>query len=1784
MHNSILRVIAVFAVAFSVSCASITKLHLENGRTVYEKSDQRELEERDYIEGYVLDSTKKKGIEGATVEIKNVNLGVGYYRIKTNAKGYFRIDDFIKYVQYKIEVVADGYVTYTSTEKIRGGRYDILLDREGILTGVVKNSSGAPLRGVEVRLIGGSGYYHRTSRPITLSTDARGGYRFDKLKESSYVVTFQKEGFITETARIKKIKLGETFMLPMVMLRPSSISGRILIEEIKTPAINVDVTLKGRVTHSTSTYQDGSYALEDIKPGYYKIHIYHRGFYKISTATIRIREGTRRKGVDFLVRPKPPKVSVYSYRYTFSPGTKVAFNLRTFRLEKFKVRIYRVPMGILLTGRTDPNKIAPSAVGFTVSDTWDESVRNFKPYEWRYQSIEVPKALPTGGYCIEVTGAGRTYDRKFFTVTSVGIVVKRSRESIFAYVTNLVSNEPIGGAHVIVFDNTPKKESYRKSSSPYKPPERIEDLPVKIVHKGKTSSRGMYHLRKRTTRHLSVLAISSDKSYAFCSTGHPYEFKSELNKYFIYTDRPVYRAGDTVFYKIIGKRRGMRFKPIAGRRLYYEINNISFDETVDEGKLTLDQWGTFHSKLMLEATTHLGSYEIRVGENRKNLYGVGRFYVEQYRKPEFKIDISPSREYFVNGDTAEFKVEAKYFFGAPLKGALLRYRFYETRLRDTDTRYWWEDDYGSAGYYNRIKLEGEKYVDDNGIAVLRLHCGNYPYDREITLEVTAIDKSNVSITSRKSVKVGRGAFYIKINPVKNFFADDEEKKVAIRTLTHSGKPVRRDVTVQVFRYIWKPWQRVYVHSKKPVFEKRVTTGAAGSSLIELPKKFDIFGEFDIIATSKDRRDNIITASRVVWVYNRYGARIASRFKNLELTVNENRLKKPQEITCLLKSRFTDAYVCLTLEGRDIYDKKVVKMTGNVMPVKLMVKSGYAPNLFISATMQRKRALFTASTEITLPNPDTSLRIAVTTDKKRYLPGQEAKIAIRVTDERGKPAVTDLSLGSVDEAIYQIRRDHTPRMVDFFYSKISNWVMTNYSYPITILAGVSKEKELKIREKFKDTAYWNPSIRTDNRGIARLSFTLPDNLTTWRLTVRGHDLKGRVGEKKEKFLVTQDLIARIGKPRFMVEGDTLSLIGIVNSNTKRGLKRVDTDFQVDGKRVKQERELKISLPPFGSSRSYYQIKVPEDREKVKVFFKAIADRDARDALRINIPVESRGVSFKIYGVGDMARNKRVVLEPIGSTDDFDFKPTELRISLNPSPIARMIKATSFLTKYPYGCIEQTINRFIPNLVLKELLKKKGLENLIEDRELDDKVRAGIGRIQGYQNDDGTWGWWYGGRGNEFVTGYVLYSLHTARGLGFRINMNSVKRGLAAIAKLFSYPQRMDGDAKAYLLYVYALWGRWGNGAFLDLTKEKSLNAYQLAFMIRAMTASRKIPRVKKEVKARIADLFPRYLKMLKEMQKRDSRGIYWESSSGQRWRWQGGNTEMSAHVLSSLIDAGDRSPLLSQLVGSITKRGRGDAWNSTKETATVFFSLCKYLDVIGGDISGRGSVDFALDGKSVTSISYDTAELRNIKALTRSIKVQDTIIKKSYAVRADGQAGADVSFDLVLAGNLYFKEKGLFSFLKSPERSLKELENGIGLVRRFHTITRVRDVNNNEYLVPQDLSGRKMMVGDEILVKVKFRAQDDFEYLVLEDYLPSGFEVINENPYGEYKPYVHLERWDNRMVYFFTRVTKGTVYEIAYILRAELPGDFIVKPARMECMYEPSIQGWSAPARFGVEKK
>lgn len=1772
------------------ACSSFDSAKLSDGSTVYAK-DSENIGAEAVLSGKVIDRKTKKPVANASVEIKNANLGVGYYKTTTNSSGWFTIRDFIPYIQYNIEVNADGYVRYFSSSNLSGGTHNISLIPEAAITGKVTDSSGMSITGVDIKIDSGSygGNPEGMDKPQLMTTGESGIYRFDKLPQGGYTLSFSAPGYISETMFVKRVKEGEDFKLPVVMYRPSSISGTINISDLNVAARNVTVVANGRQNHSTATFQDGTYKIEDMKPGTYEIVIQHQGFHTPAKRSITLRESETSSGVDYSLRIKSPEVQVYSHRYTFAPGNELSFNLRTFRLESVNVTVYAAPINVFLKGANNPDVVDPQKSNFKVFTQWEEPIRDFDPYQWRYQEITIKDPLPTGGYCIEIKGAGNIINRKYFTVTSTGVVVKRSEKKVFAYVTNLITNEPVKNASVAVFENPPKRSEHNGSEDDwyYTEPESVDELPVKILSKGITNENGIYEGAVASNHHVALIAVSPDSSYAICNTGSPSMFQREQDKFMIYTDRPVYRSGDKVFYKIIGKTRDERFTPQRNRRIFYKIINRYNNKIVREAWVNLDEWGTAHDSVTIDESAGLGQFAIQAGPEEDNTYDSGTFYVEQYRKPEYKVEVSPSKDYFINGDELEFKVEGKYFFGAPVKGGMVNFHFYEKKLEDSASSYWWEEGQDNSASYNRLRLEGSKYLDENGVASLKLAAGNYPYDREITLEVSVIDQSNVSITERTTVRVGRGEFYIKIKPAESFFRTDGKKTVAIQTLKQTGEPIKANVKIDVYRYIWKPYQRIYVHEAKPRYSEKVTTDAKGNAVISLPAKFADPGEYDIVATAQDRRDNRINASYLVWVYSPSGGEISSRFRNLELTVNKNEFQGDGEVTCLLKSRYSDGYVCLTVEGRDIYQSKVVKLQGNITPVTLKVNSAYAPNFYISGVMQRKRALYTDTQPISIPVKGTRLNISMKPDKEKYRPGETASIAINAVDENGKPVLADISLGAVDEAIYSVRRDNTPKMSDFFYAKISNWVLTSYSYPITLLAGAGKSDQSDVRQDFKDTAFWKADIRTDAAGKARVSFKLPDNLTTWRLTARGHDRDGKVGEKKENFLVTQDLVARIAKPRFLIEGDSVSLLGIINSNTQRGLTSVKTDMKMDDKPVKPDKDSPVSLPAFASESKSYTINVPKGESAV-LRFDANADAQAKDALKLTVPIERRGSAFKLYGNGDMAANSSITLSPVQGGDDFEFVPESVSITVNPTPLIQMLKASEYLVNYPYGCIEQTLAGFMPSFALHSFLKKNNMLYLVSQddiQKIENKTSSGLRRIENAQNDDGSWGWWAGGEGNAYLTAYVMESLHRASGLGRNINSGVVTRGINSMISMLNSSNIKDNDAKAYLLYACALYGKFQRSAFDKLNDIKSPSVYASAYILRALYVGRPVFDRDKTKNSEIFEKHAsRFMNIVKGAQQRDGKGIYW-LSAGNTSAWTGARAEMTANVLAALTAASDTSPIAAQAAVSIGKRTRGSTWSSTKESSYVIYSLIDHMNKTGTSAGAPLDLMFTIDGKEIGRIKYNPADKVLASELTKTLKLGKSEGLKSVNISAAGSAGGDVGFEAVVSGTLYFKPSGIFSIFKSEGRSLTALSNGISVYREYASLTRVMDGQRREYLVPVSLKDSETInVGDEILVKLRFKAQDNFEFLVLEDYLPSGFEVVKENAYQGESRLARAERWDNRMVYFFNNLTKGQTYEVAYILRAELAGKFMARPARMECMYEPSIQGWSAPVIIDVKKK
>jgi hypothetical protein len=1752
-------------------------------------------------EGVVQDSETKKPIPNADIELKNIHPGVGYYIVKTDSSGKFVVKNFLPEIIYKLRIDAKGYVTYSDelrfdpTKKTK----PFYLSKEGIVYGQVNDSKGNKITDVDIRLETNSDY--KKYQSFETKSNLKAEYRFDKLKENSYFLEFKKTGYISETAVIKNVKAGTKFNLPMRLFKSSSISGTVLIKGLNIPSKDMYVVLSNpRVSHNSLTFPSGEFRIDDIKPGEYTLRISHRGFHEYLEEKIVVNEGVNIRRDSIQVQTKEPSLSVSANKYVFTPTDKITFDLKTFRIETIKVNIFELDDSSRDLFFNSDNNTKILTKNFKLVTSWEESVRDFTPFNTNYMQLEVKDKLPTASYLIQVTSTDSKYESfKVFSVTSIGILVKQSEKNIFVYATDLVSNEPITDSKVFIHYYLKKPQTKdAKSVNPIvknttDESNQEEDISLEnanvseedkntdegefvFLKEGKTNKDGFFfdtiNFKDIKTNRFKVTAFAKDGSNAFSYTNYKStENSSEVYKYILFTDRPVYRAKDTVNFKLLAKKREHNFIPILKEKGNLELRDPN-QTIIFSKEMELDEWGSLNDKIVLDEDSISGRYDFTF-ETKYNQASVGHFYLEQYRKPEFKIDITPLDENYVNGEIAEFKVEAKYFFGAPLSNSMIEYKFYQEKVPDVNTKYWWEDETEETYSYRSVQLEGKKSLDVNGVAILKYDLKKLPYDRKITLEVRVIDKSNIEIVEEKSIMAGRGKFYIKIDPSKQFYSQNEKKSFLIQSLDFSGKGIQSEINLEFYRTIWKPWQRVYAREEKPVFVRKISTDKNGRFLLELDKELDVNGEIEVLATSIDSKQNKITASRGIWFYSEKELNSDAKLKNIELSLERNKIDKEEEITVFVKSKFKGNYICLSLEGKEIYETRLLKMEGNLLTTKIKLKSNYSPNLFITASLQKNKALYTATEEIEFPNQDTKLNIQVKANKETYLPREKVKLDIVVQNEQGKPMQTNLALSVVDESIYKIRRDHTPLLNPYFYTKISNWVSTSYSYPMTLLAGAGKEgSELLVRKNFKDTAYWQPDIFTDENGKGSLEFELPDNLTEWRLNLRGHDKLGRVGEKFSKILVSQDLVARIAKPRFFTEGDKIEISGIINNNSKEGITELKTEMKLDSNVLTPKIKQELSLVPLGNVKQDYVFTVP-NKEKLKLTYKAIS-KSKQDALEHTIPVYKNGFEFKVSESGDLKKSSILELKPIQDTKNFQPIAEKIKISVNTSTLDKLFQANQYLVEFPYGCVEQTISRYLPSIALwsakKNLFPNWENENKAEVDKIFDSFHKGVKRISQMQNDDGSFGWWSGDLGNEFLTAYALNSFIEIDRLGLKGRLsaeesNTYKKGLEAIKRMLSNPQPMSQDARIFLLYIYSNETNseklfWEKFPIQKLIPDKTISVYSLAYLIRAFENiitkhEFKDPQLKSNFIQKKNELF----KELISRKKKDSLGVYFENES-ETYEWQGGILEISSLVLQTLMDIKDQSSLSSNLVTSIQKRLKGDSFTSTKETSAVILSLSRYFSK-QKNISKKGIINFYLNSKKLTSIEYNSEDKKSNPSKVFPLDLNSS----QYKIEANGKESSDVNFDVNIQGVIK---------LKSNNVKMKSFNSGFNLDREIFSLKRVKDVNQVEYLVPYKANTEKIQQGEELLIKLKITPDKKYEYILLEDYLASGFEVVKQDAFDGIKHYSHSEKRDDRMVYFINRLEKGKTIEIAYIIRAELNGEFSLKPAKIECMYSPEIRAYS----------
>ena len=384
------------------------------------------------------------------------------------------------------------------------------------------------------------------------------------------------------------------------------------------------------------------------------------------------------------------------------------------------------------------------------------------------------------------------------------------------------------------------------------------------------------------------------------------------------------------------------------------------------------------------------------------------------------------------------------------------------------------------------------------------------------------------------------------------------------------------------------------------------------------------------------------------------------------------------------------------------------------------------------------------------------------------------------DSEGKPVPgADLSFGVVDEAIYSLYPDTSGDMVKrlypdrYVYAEVTSSLQYYFSgragekSPMLAerrsrynprMAQVKPGNDVvqpKVRKAFPDTAYWAPDVRTDAQGHAKVTIIFPDSLTTWRATVRAVTADSKAGSQIDRVIVRKNVIVRMGTPRFMRKGDEIT-IPVIAHNYLDTAKQMQLQLEVHGLDAVAGSPQTITVPSKGDGVAQWRLKASEIGT-AKLLAKALTNEES-DALEITFPVEPSGVPVT-PPVETVRLSKRngLAQTPVNFPANTDPTAHVLHVEISPSIAGSIFPALAYLTSYPYGCTEQTMSSFLPNVIVAETLKKLNVTGRVDENDLKAKVQAGLDRLKDYQHDDGGWGWWKEDESRVFMTAYVVSGL-------------------------------------------------------------------------------------------------------------------------------------------------------------------------------------------------------------------------------------------------------------------------------------------------------------------------------------------------------------------------------------------------------------------------------------------
>ncbi|MBP9854470.1 MAG: hypothetical protein KBD53_06355 [Candidatus Omnitrophica bacterium] len=737
----------------------------------------------------------------------------------------------------------------------------------------------------------------------------------------------------------------------------------------------------------------------------------------------------------------------------------------------------------------------------------------------------------------------------------------------------------------------------------------------------------------------------------------------------------------------------------------------------------------------------------------------------------------------------------------------------------------------------------------------------------------------------------------------------------------------------------------------------------------------------------------------------------------------------------------------------------------------------------------------------------------------------------------------------------------------------------------------------VRQDFRSTAFWQPSIKTDANGKATLKIKFPDSLTTWRATARTISRNTDVGDVTHETKTNKDVMIRLQAPRFFTERDTVILSANVHNYTDK-VQKIKVSIDAKGLRINDDKELWLEVAAHDEQRVNWKA-ISEKQGQADITVSAQATDDA-DAMIKSYPIIPHGIE-KFIAKAVVNRNQQVGESVSNFVLDIPKErieeSTSLNIILSPSLAATMLDALPYLADFPYGCVEQTMSRFLPAVIVKKTLKDLGLsEKDINDyinqvlipredpdhpqrrtditvNKLDEMTQAGLDRLYDFQHGDGGWGWWKEGDSDRFMTAYVVWGMSTAQAAGIDIRVDALNNAVNYLQRSLVEEENQP-DMLAWMLHALA--SAHSKSEFETKQIERlwemrdKLNPYTRALF--SLSQHYRGDNEKAQVLARnLANGM---------IEDKENGTIHW-GESGIYYRFSEGGVEATAFVIKALSNISPESEFIQPAVKWMALNRRGARWKNTRDTSIAILGLADYLRTTN-ELSPEFNYTVMVNGKNVREGKVDR---NNLFTFNRQIDLPNESLK-------DGENTVEVRVNG--AGSLY--TSGYLKYF-TLEENITPAGNEVFVERRYFiedTAETLLQGYETDWRPLED--GAIVKSGDRIKVEITLNSKNNYEYLIVEDYKPAGLEAVEltsgsayaqkldkkGKPSGE-STWIYQELRDQKAAFFVDQLKEGK-HLISYELRAEVPGTFHAMPNQTHAMYVPEIRANSSEMVITVTDK